>query len=90
MTELIGAPGTTNKWEYSVGGNYISQVPTSNETRRQITQPTLGIRIEGVYPSTDKWGTDAEIQKRKSYEAARGYGVEVDESIDDAGTARRS
>ena len=94
MTELIGAPGTpTNKWEYSVGGNYISQVPdeATKPAGAVITLTYIGrIRIEGVYPSIDKWGTDAEIQERKSYEGGTGIyeAVEVDESIDDAGTAR--
>jgi len=94
MTELIGAPGTpTNKWEYSVGGNYISQVPDekTKPAGAVITLTYIGrIRIEGVYPSTDKWGTDPEIQERKAYEGGTGIyeAVEVDESIDNAGTAR--
>ena len=94
MTELIGVPGTpTNKWEYSVGGNYISQVPdeATKPAGAVITLTYIGrIRIEGVYPSTDKWGTDAEIQERKAYEGGTGIyeAVEVDESIDNAGTAR--
>jgi hypothetical protein len=94
MTELIGVPGTpTNKWEYSVGGNYISQVPdeATKPAGAVITLTYIGrIRIEGVYPSFDKWGADPEIQERKAYEGGTGIyeAVEVDESIDDAGTAR--
>jgi len=94
MTELIGVPGTpTNKWEYSVGGNYISQVPDekTKPAGAVITLTYIGrIRIEGVWPTTDKWKTDPEIVERKTYEGGTGIyeAVEVDESIDDAGTAR--
>ena len=92
--QLIGAPGTpTNQWEYSVGSNYISLVPDepTPAAGRKVKLTYIGrVRIEGMYPTTDKWGSDPQIVERKKYEGGTGIyeAVEVDESIDDAGTAR--
>lgn len=93
VAQLIGTPGVpTNQWEYSVGGNSISLVseePTP-AAGRIIELTYIGrLRIEGMYPPKDQWATNAQILERKKYEGGTGIyeAVEVDESIDNAGTA---